>query len=166
MCYLREIVSAMGPDHTSIMTKIKRAWKNPALHRLTLSSFRKCPTSVLQPSLQPEQGQALNDPTKCNPVVPHPPLSCGKKINCNQMRISICAKWAPRQENKETVLKRCHPGGRQPGAHILGAHWCKPLWDMCVFSREEKAIQASTVLVLYLGTPGEVRTGQWKDRST
>lgn len=121
MCYLHEIVSAMGPDHTSVMTKIKRAWKNPALHRLTLSSFRKCPTSVLQPSLQPEQGQALNDPTKCNPVVQHPPLSCGKKNQLQPDENFHMRQMSPQAgEQRDSVEKMSpsretarspHPGG-------------------------------------------------------
>lgn len=45
---------------------------------------------------------------RLNPLNPTE-LCTWNKANCNQMRISICAKWVLRQENKETVLKRCHP---------------------------------------------------------
>lgn len=60
---------------------------------------------------KPAQGQTLNDPNKCHPVVPHPPLSWGTK--------SMASRWAfpcghQAGEQRDSV-GRMPPWGRGEG---------------------------------------------------
>lgn len=62
------------------------------------------------------QGQALNDPNKCNPVVQHPPLSCSTK--------SITTRWEfPCGPNGHQAGEQRALVGREAGVHFLGVHW-------------------------------------------
>lgn len=66
---------------------------------------------------EPAQGQTLNDPNKCHPVVWHPPLSCRTK--------SIASRWEfpcghQAGEQRDGVGKMSPGGGGRSSHH--GAH--------------------------------------------
>lgn len=110
VCYLCEIVLSHGVQpHLHLWLKLKELGSNLLiLHRLCFLTSKNVQHLAFKFLSKPEQGQALTDPTKYN-LLANTYVSVRNKANCNQMRISTCVEWAPRQENKGMVLERCHP---------------------------------------------------------
>lgn len=127
-----KLFTAMVANHTSIYDQnSKRLEAIFYLPQAVFSNIPKCPTS--QPSaFLPNQSKARPWLTPLSTThCPTPTSLLWNKMNCNQMRTSIYTKWALSQENKETVLERCHPAWRWQEFTSWEPTDCKLSLDFC-----------------------------------
>lgn len=111
---------------------------------------------------KPEQDQTLNDPDKCNQLS-NTHLSPAEQNQLQPDESFHMDQEDTRQENKGTVLGRCHLAGREAGVHILGPTGCEVLGDVCTPGKGSwRRSQYSWVLCL--ATPQG--KGWWEDRKT
>lgn len=132
------------------------------LHRLYFLASRNVQHLVFNLPSKPVQGQTLNDPDKCNPVVQHPPLSCRTK--------SIATRWefprgpnghqAGEQRDRVGEMLPSREGGR---SSLPGGPLAVKCSEICV-PQGRGSCRGQHSLVLYLATPGG--KGWWEDRKT